>query len=143
MKKYLLLFFIIVCSFLSACEDADPQRDELTGSSWTFVYFLDKENDKRILYQGENKMGLSFGSHGDLSVNGYCNTGGGSYKIKRESLSISDLSMTTMGCIPENMNNIEDWYFSSLDQAESFERTPDSLKIFSAGSYDLTFYKEE
>lgn len=134
---------VINTLLLISCADDNRMSKELAGSSWTFAYFLDKEDGGKIQYQEEKKMNLSFDSSGNLLVSGYCNTGDGSYSVEESSIAISDIRMTYIGCIPGEMNEIENMLINSLQQADRYEQTSGTLKIFTAGNYDLVFYKAE
>lgn len=143
MRNTILSKLLLIPLFLLiSCADDNDISKELAGSSWTLAYFLDKEDGTKVQYTEEKKMGLSFDSSDELSVIGYCNTGEGNYHAENASIAISDIRMTYIGC-PGEMNDIEHMYVSSIQQAESYERTADTLKIFTTGLYDLVFYKAE
>lgn len=135
---------IVACALLfCACRKNHSPENPLAASSWTFVYFMDKESHEKIVYEEEEKMELRFMDSENVGVKGYCNSGKGKYSVKGSTISFAGIALTEIGCSPVHMNDIENRLVSALLKAESFEQTQDSLKIFSSGQYDLSFYRKE
>lgn len=138
------LLTIATCTLLlSACQQNPPQENALASSSWTFAYFMDKESNAKTVWQEDKKMEMYFTDTENVHVKGYCNSGQGKYNVRGRTISLSGIAMTEIGCMPVHMNDMETRLVTGLLKAESFERTQDSLKIFSSGQYDLSFYRKE
>ena len=93
---------------------------DLKGSEWGF-------KDET----GAHQRFVQFGGEGLISGSGGCNRFGGSYEQTGETLVISGVITTLMGCEPEIMQR-ERELLDALEAAHHVEATHEALRIFAA-----------
>jgi len=135
MKTRTKIFSIFIVVFvLSACSGGlQTNQIDLDGSTWVLSAF---SNDTAIV---GNPPTLEF--EGDMvSGNASCNTYGGSYQIKGETISFGPLARTEMYCMePEGVMDQEQTYLEILEAAQRFELVENTLTIYSDSGRTLTF----
>lgn len=73
---------------------------------------------------------LTFAADGSMAVDTSCNTGGGPYELDGESITIGPVAVTERACLdPAGVMRQEARILAALDQAETFDATPDRLTL--------------
>ncbi len=128
-KLTLLLTTLILLFALTACGGGDTSLD---GTAWVLTG-----------YQGNAPIGnaptLSF-ENGQASGSASCNSYGGGYTVKGNSLQVSALFRTEMYCMdPEGIMEQENAYLQLLGEADSFVLEGSTLTIRTAAGEELIF----
>lgn len=124
----LLLSLLTGCAVLSG-------EDSLNGTQWILSGI-----DGAAPLAGQLPT-LAFEDGGVRGSSG-CNTFGGSYDVRGESLTISDLMATEMACLePERMEQ-ESAYFAILADVTSFSLSDGRLVLSAPDGRGLTFTPE-
>jgi heat shock protein HslJ len=131
------LVLILLSLLLSACTGSiSPGGSELVGSAWVLTAIA---GDPPI--QGVQPK-LKFEA-GRVSGNASCNTFGGEYRVRGETLRFEALFWTEMACLnPEGIMEQEQTYMRLLGAAQRFELVDDRLVITTAGGERLTFERQ-
>jgi heat shock protein HslJ len=125
MKRFILLL-VALTWVLSAC--APAQSTELSvPSQWKLFSFSDPDGETPVI-DGSN-ITLSFDEDGKLGGNGGCNSYGGVYELKGQTLTISDLNSTLMACADQAMTDQEVRFIQALTSATGIEVAGDNLYI--------------
>ncbi len=75
-----------------------------------------------------------------VSGSGGCNTFSGSFSVKSSKITFSDLAMTLMACLDQQVNQQEADYFIALNQVDKFTVSQDSLEL-TGSNVSLEFVK--
>ncbi len=82
---------------------------------------------------------LNFETDGQVGGNAGCNSYGGSYETRGNSISFHNLVSTLMACADQAVTDQESAYLNALNQAATYELSNDSLVIAGAGGEQLKF----
>ncbi|MCJ7715523.1 MAG: META domain-containing protein [Anaerolineales bacterium] len=136
MKKFynsILLTILISIIFASCATLPEQVIDPLTDTTW-----------KLITYAGTNPlagkdMTAAFDGEG-ISGSASCNHYFGSYKLKRDQISIDELGWTEMACLdPEGIMEQEQIIMKMLSESSSFSVQGDRLQITTSSGDFLIF----
>jgi len=135
-KMYAGFVVLLVMVSLAACGGTDQSVD-LEGSSWLLVG-----------YGGSAPIGMTMPTlafqDGQVSGNASCNSFGGSYEVKGDSISFGAMFMTEMFCMdPAGVMDQESLYLQMLGSAERFEVSDGQLVLFTASGDTLNFIPAE
>ena len=135
-KMYAGFVVLLVMVSLAACGGTN-QTVDLEGSSWLLV-----------AYGGSAPIGMTMPTlafqDGQVSGNASCNSFGGSYEVKGDSISFGAMFMTEMFCMePEGVMDQESLYLQLLGSAERFEVSDGQLVLFTATGETLNFIPAE
>jgi heat shock protein HslJ len=136
MKSLITLYLVIIA--LSACSMiGGPLSDPLEGTEW-----------KLLTYSGTQPIEAStitaIFEDGEVRGKSGCNSYFGSYQIKGDNISISQVGATLMACLdPEGIMDQEAAYLSMLVEAESYEFVNEQLIILTSDGASLTFTPQE
>jgi len=134
---------LVLVAVLVACATAEPDQSPaegatLSGTEWALTSLIGQAliEDTRIT--------LGFGE-GSLEGSAGCNTYGGSYTVTDDSLRLSDLYWTEMGCLePEGILDQEMAYLNALNTVASFRVDAGRLELYDeAGTQILVFGPQE
>jgi len=135
MKTHIKIFPIIIFTIvLNACSfSLSSSQDNLDGSVWILTAI---NNDTAII---GNPPTLEF--EGDIvSGNAGCNSYGGSYQVRGETISFGPLARTELYCMEsEGVMDQEQIYLEILESAQRFELVESVLIIFADSGRTLTF----
>ncbi len=123
MKSFKLSVVILVLA-LTACQPAS----QLAGTSWRLVSYGDVNNPTLVL--ADDEPTLEFLPDGKLNANTGCNSAGGEYQEKGNSLQITNLVSTLIACAETDRANQEAGFVAGLNKAESFSLQNDTLMIY-------------
>ncbi len=125
---------------LAACSGAGPGAgpdDPFDGTSWVLIWY-----GENSLLPGR-EITATF-EDGQVSGSAGCNTYGGTYQVRGDSISVSDLFATEMACLePEGIMEQEQTYLEFLADAQSFDRHSGRMLIFRSDGEALTFLPAE
>jgi len=124
----------ILAIVLSSCiRDNAAGQPDFGDATWVLTSY----NENRPIE--DTQPTLQF-KEGQISGNAGCNHYGGSYHIKGDALSFTDLFNTEMACIePEGVMEQEQIYLELLRSSERFELVDGVLTIFTSQQQTLTF----
>lgn len=129
--KQLIPLITIFAIVLSACGPGTSQ-DPLAGTSWMLTSI-----GNQGVVPGSN-VTLSF-QDGRASGNAGCNSYGGEYQLKGDTLKIEQLVSTLMACADSSMMDQETTYLEFLRNAQRFELADGQLQIYRSDGEALTF----
>jgi len=120
---------LVLVAVLVACATAEPDQSPaegatLSGTEWALTSLIGQAliEDTRIT--------LGFGE-GSLEGSAGCNTYGGSYTVTDDSLRLSDLYWTEMGCLePEGILDQETAYLNALNTVASYRVDAGRLELY-------------
>ena len=130
---------LVLAALLAACGSAEPDQSPaesaaLPGTEWALTSLSGE-----ALIEG-TQITLNFS---DTSVEGSagCNTYGGTYTATEDSLRLSDLYWTEMGCMePEGILEQEIAYLNTLNAVASYQSDAGNLELYDeAGTLTLVF----
>lgn len=140
MKKtgmaFVVFIFVVI---ISACVESGQQagRSDLEGITWVLTAI----NENRPI--AETKLTIKF-EDGQVSGTTGCNHYGGSYQIKGDAITFSDLESTEMACMePEGVMEQERVYLDQLGTTQRFEMIDDVLVIFTGPGQKLIFVMQQ
>ena len=128
------LVISIFALILSACAGSSPTgQPDLEGTTWVLTAF-----NQNHPIEGTQPT-ITF-EDGQVSGNASCNLFGGSYQVKVDAISFSDLFATEMYCMdPEGAMEQERTYLELLGAAQRFELVDGILTIFTELEQTMTF----
>jgi len=135
-KMYAVSVILLVIVSLAAC-GGTSQTADLEGTSWVL-----------ILYGDSAPIGMTMPTlmfqEGNISGNASCNSYGGSFEAKGDSISFGALFMTEMFCMdPEEVMDQESLYLQMLGSVERFEVSDGQLVLFTPSGDTLNFIPAE
>ncbi len=124
----------IFAIMLSACAWSSPTGQlDLEGTTWELTGF----NQNHPVEGTQPTITIE---DGQVSGNASCNLFGGSYQVKGDAISFSDLFATEMYCMdPEGVMEQEHTYLELLRVAQRFELVDGILTIFTELEQTMTF----
>ena len=135
MKRSTGIILVVLFSsmlILTACSDLLPGSDPLAGTSWQLISYAGNP-----VLPGTTPTAAF--NDGQVGGNASCNSYGGEYRVKGDTISIGTMFMTEMYCMPEEINVQEGAFLELLGLAQSFELLEDRLTIFPASGEALVF----
>jgi heat shock protein HslJ len=119
---------------LSGCDGAGSAAgDPLEGTSWVLVAYRKSRPISGTTITATFEEGRVHGSSG-------CNSYSGSYRVRGDTIAVSDLAWTEMACLePEGVMEQETLVMSYLSDAETFRFVDGQLQLFRADGEALTF----
>ena len=136
MKKIYLIITISIISLLFAASCSilpGTGSDQLTGTTWKLISY-----DGNIPLAGKN-MTASFDAK-EIQGSASCNTYFGTYRLKGDQISISELGWTEMACMdPEGIMEQEQTIMKLLSESSSYSIQGDRLQITTSAGELLIF----
>jgi heat shock protein HslJ len=128
----------IVLLSLAACSETGPAtEDPLDGTSWVLIGYGLAAPLPGTEITAKFDQGQVSGSSG-------CNSYGGSYEVKGDSISVRELFHTEMACLdPEGIMEQEQTYLEYLSGAQTFHLSHGQLQFTRADGETLTFIPAE
>jgi heat shock protein HslJ len=141
MKRSQRLLLIIVLMVPVGIAATSPEVDDgLAATKWRLTSFGPIETPAPVI-EGTS-ITLEFSRDGKIGGNGGCNSYGGDYQIRAESLSLSRIVSTKRACIAQNAMQQEQRYFEALGSVGRFKFSDNQLTIFyDGGRGALNFVK--
>jgi heat shock protein HslJ len=133
-NRLLATLAVVTLLALAACSGTGPAvEDPLDGTSWVLVgYGL-----AAVLPGTEITATFEDGQVGGSSG---CNTYGGSYEVKGETISVTEIFMTEMACLdPEGVMEQEQTYLEYLSGVTTFRVSEGQLQMTRPDGETLTF----
>ncbi|MFC2030098.1 META domain-containing protein [Chloroflexota bacterium] len=134
---------LVLTALLAACAAAKTDKPATGGAvlldtEWVLTSLTGKALIK------DTQITLGFGE-GSLEGSAGCNSYGGSYTATEDSLRLSDLHWTEMGCLePEGILDQEMAYLNALNTVSSYQVDADRLELYNeAGTQILVFGPQE
>ena len=123
---------LVLAALLVACGSAEPDQPPgegvaLPGTEWSLTSL-----NGEALIEG-TQITLAF-SAASIEGSAGCNTYGGTYTATEDSLRLSDLYWTEMGCMePEGILEQEMAYLNSLNAVAGYRLNAGSLELYDEG----------
>ncbi len=137
-NRLLATLAVVVLLGLVACSVISPAgKDPLDGTSWVLVgYGLAAPlPGTRITATFEK---------GQISGSSGCNSYGGSYEVKGDSIYLKDIFMTEMACLdPEGVMEQERMYLEYLSGVKTFRLSHGQLQLSRPDGETLSFVSAE
>lgn len=120
-----LAWMALVTACTTVHQDLPPaQGNTLQGTEWVLASL-----NGNALLEGK-EITLRFGET-SIEGSGGCNTYGGSYTASEDSLSLSGVHWTEMGCMePQGIMAQEQAYFQALNAAAGYQVNGDRLELY-------------
>ena len=136
-KVFGLTLLAVILTFVSACTVIDRAFDDpLDDTSWVLIAFSGVKPIDGTKITAEFKDGEVRGSAG-------CNSYFGSYKIKGNSIEMSEIGSTLMACLePEGIMDQEQLFTSFLSDAQEYRLDDGQLQIFHSDGEVLSFTRQ-
>lgn len=136
--KRMLLFGLLFSLLLAACSSAAPQvtptaastsaaPTALEGTRWV-LESMGAAGQESSLLPG-SIVTLRFEANAQAAGNGGCNSFGGTYETRENSITFLNLVSTLMACADNAVTQQEAEYLRALNTAVSYELTAGSLTI--------------
>jgi heat shock protein HslJ len=136
LKPFLILNLIILAIALSGCATFLEDGSRLDGTGWELESIGSK------IVDSERKPTLKF-SDERASGSAGCNSFQGEYSTSGQEIKFADLAMTLMACPDaQGLMDLEQQYFSALQQAETYELSGDRLSIHMQDGSELVFTRQ-
>lgn len=137
--NFITLIFLYTTIFLGGCSK-DQTENTVTNISekvWTLKY-LQYHESKFISYYPDinQKVTIEFTENKQLIFDGVCNTGGSTYAIENDKITISPLITTEIYC---SNTHWEDITGNGLKEAYLYAISNNELVIFSNSGYNMVF----
>ena len=130
MKLKTLTLIALLSLLIYACSNADSLS--LNGMSWELVA-IGKHTPL-----ADSHITLTF-EDGQVSGNSGCNSFGGEYKLKGDSIEFGMLMSTMMACADSARMEQESTFMKMLGDAQRVELVDGQLQIYGSGQDALTF----
>ena len=137
---------LILCIFFVA--QAQPGRNMstdqrvLAGTDWRLVSFGPAGGEVSLV--AGTTVTLKFGEDGRASGSTGCNSFGGTYQVRGDTISFGRLVSTRRACLDQNANQQEQRFLAALESASRFRLTSNRLTIMSdRGRTVLNFANNE
>ena len=117
----------LAVAFVAACGSGDDDESAEPASDPRGKTFLSTEVTGHDLVAG-TRITLQLDAGGGISVQAGCNTLGGTASLDGGVLSVSDLSMTEIGCDPDRHAQ-DDWIADFLTSSPAYEYAVDTLTL--------------
>ncbi|MEW6736474.1 MAG: META domain-containing protein [Acidobacteriota bacterium] len=125
----LIIFHGFSNSLISANDQDNPNTEistRLVGTEWELIKYGPPDHPLTPL--AKTRITISFRADRTLQGSAGCNQYDGTYALTGQSIAISDLSITTMGCSQKILEQ-EDHFTQALNSATSLKLTGDMLII--------------
>ena len=130
---------LVLAALLAACGSAEPDQPPGEGTALAGTEWVLASLSGEALIEG-TQITLVF-SEASIEGSAGCNTYGGTYNATGDSLSLSDLYWTEMGCMePEGILEQELAYLNVLNAVASYRADAERLELYDeAGTIALVF----
>ena len=125
----LLLITVPVLVQAQPGRNSSIDQQALTGTEWQLVS-LGPAGSEADVVPGTT-VTLKFGEDGRASGSTGCNSYGGTYEVRGDSISFGRLVSTRRACLDQNANQQEQRFLSSLEAANRFRLSSDRLTLLS------------
>ena len=131
--RFAVLVFLVL--FATVLVQAQPGRDlttdqrVLTGIEWRLVS-LGPTGAEQDVVPGTT-VTLRLGDDGRAGGSTGCNTYGGSYQVRGDTISFSRIAATRRACLDQNANEQEHRFLAALESANRFRLSSNRLTILS------------
>jgi heat shock protein HslJ len=117
-----------------------PGLSGLAGTSWQATG-INNGKEAVVGMAGTEKVTASFGTDGQLSGSGGCNTYSATYETSDpDVLVIGPIAATAMACTEDTTSQIEQEYFAALDTVTTYQIDADRLTLRdSSGATQVTY----
>jgi heat shock protein HslJ len=117
-----------------------PGLTSLVGTSWQATG-INNGKEAVVSMAGVEKVTAAFGTDGQLSGSGGCNTYSGTYEVSApDVLVIGPIAATEMACLEDAATQIEQEYFAALDTVTTYQIDVDRLTLRDAsGATQVTY----
>jgi heat shock protein HslJ len=127
-----VVLLVSSCSALAAQAparaDSSSAGSRLANTEWRLTSF-GAEGAESPVIEGTT-ITLKFGADGRAGGSGGCNSYGGEYSERGDTLSIGQIISTKRACLEQGANEQEQRYLSALESAGSFKLSDGRLTIF-------------
>ena len=132
LRLYEILAFAILVSLTAlagvSCSKAQTSSQQLEGITWVLKSYGHPPSMAQVL--ADKEVTLSFDkARGQISGNGGVNGYGGTYVLKGNQLTISDVVHTLIASTNQALNEQETAFFKILQSAQSFNINNGTLTI--------------
>ena len=122
-----LVILLVLCA--APLAQAQPDQRVLTGIEWRLVS-LGPTGAEQDVIPG-TAVTLRLGEDGRAGGSTGCNSYGGSYQVRGDTISFSRIVATRRACLDQNANEQEHRFLAALESASRFRLTSNRLTILS------------
>lgn len=139
MRRSRLLLLTAVLLLPAHVSAAVPAWDDvLTGTGWQLVSFGKAGAESPVV--GGAAVSIRFEAGGKVGGSGGCNSYGGAYQVRGESLTLDRIVSTRRACVARETMQQEQRYFEALRSAGKFKLADEGLTIFYDGGRSVLKY---
>ena len=124
----LLVLCVVLLAQAQTGRDLATDQRVLSGSEWRLVS-LGPAGSESDVVQGTT-VTLRFGEDGRASGSTGCNSYGGSYEVRGDTISFSRIVATRRACLDQNANQQEHRFLMALESASRFRLASNRLTLF-------------
>ena len=126
-----LVLFMMGTAFMVQAQRGNLSTDQrvLTGTDWRLVSFGPAGAETSVI--AGTTVTLKFGEDNRASGSTGCNSYGGTYQVRGDSISFSRLVSTRRACLDQNANQQEQRFLAALEGANRFRLSANRLTILS------------
>lgn len=132
MRFVVLVFLVLSVTVLAQAQpgrELSTDQRVLTGIEWRLVSFGPTGSEQDVV-QGTT-VTLRLGDDGRAGGSTGCNSYGGNYQVRGDTISFSRIVATRRACLDQNANEQEHRFLSVLESASRFRLTSNRLTIIS------------
>jgi heat shock protein HslJ len=140
--EWLGLIISVVIMLLASCTAKPSQLSmggNLADTEWTLISYGIPGAETPVV--ASSRVTLKFGSAGQVSGSGGCNSFSGHYENRDNTVSFSAMNSTLMACMEQGRMDQEQRYFNALQTSGVFQLTGETLTLSVAGNEVLHFTK--
>lgn len=132
-----LLITLLILPGCTKDKESKALISDLNQNVWT-LKFIENTGSNFITYYPDikEKITIEFSENKQLIFDGVCNTGGGTYALENDQLTVSSMITTEIYC---NNINWEEVASNGLVKATKFKIDNGKLIIYSEAGYNLVF----
>ena len=133
MRVPVLILLLISASFLVQAQTSrevfSTNQQVLAGTEWRLVSLGPAGNEVDVV--AGTTVTLRFGEDGRAGGSTGCNTYGGTYEVRGDTISFGRLVSTRRACLDQNANEQEHRFLAALEAAQRFRLSSNRLTILS------------
>ena len=129
MRSLLLILCVFVVAQAQPGRNMATDQRVLAGTDWRLVSFGPAGGEVGLV--AGTTVTLKFGEDGRVSGSTGCNSYGGTYQVRGDTISFGRLISTRRACLDQNANQQEQRFLAALESANRFRLSSNRLTILS------------
>jgi heat shock protein HslJ len=119
---------LLLWSGVPSAMSSGVQKDCLAGTEWKLVSFGKAGAESPVLEK--TAVTIKFGADGKAGGSSGCNSYGGEYQVRDDTLSLDRIISTKRACLAQDIMEQEQGYLMALGSAGKFKLADKQLTVF-------------